>query len=82
MRLQLRYFASAREAMGRGAETRELRDGATVATLVEQLRGENARFAALPSDMMVSVNFEYRAPDHALHDGDEVAFIPPVSGGR
>jgi molybdopterin converting factor small subunit len=32
--------------------------------------------------MMVSVNLEYRAPNYQLGDGDEVAFIPPVSGGR
>jgi len=31
--------------------------------------------------MMVSVNLEYRQPDHALGAGDEIAFIPPVSGG-
>jgi molybdopterin converting factor subunit 1 len=81
MRLRLRYFAGAREAMGRAEETREVPDGATVGTLVEALRAEQPRFAKLPRDMMVSVNLEYRAADHALADGDEVAFIPPVSGG-
>ena len=31
---------------------------------------------------MVAVNHTYVGPDFALHDGDEAAFIPPVSGGR
>jgi molybdopterin converting factor subunit 1 len=82
MRVRLRYFAGAREAMGRAEETRELPAGTTVGALLGQLRAEQPRFARLPADMMVSVNFEYRAPDHVLAEGDEVAFIPPVSGGR
>jgi molybdopterin synthase catalytic subunit len=81
MQVRLRYFASARAAMGRGDEMREVPEGATVGTLAEQLRAEQPRFAALPRDMLVSVNFEYRAADHPLADGDEVGFIPPVSGG-
>lgn len=81
MQVRLRYFASAREAMGHAEERREVPAGTTVGTLVERLRAEHPRFAALPRDMMVSVNFEYRAADYPLDEGDEVAFIPPVSGG-
>lgn len=81
MQLRLRFFAAAREAMGRAEAAVELPDGATVGDLVERLRAEQPRFAALPPKMMVSVNLEYRPIDYPLHDGDEVGFIPPVSGG-
>ena len=82
MQLGLRFFAAAREAMGRSAMPLEMPEGATVADLLARLRAEHPAFAALPHEMMVSVNLEYRAPDYQLGEGDEVAFIPPVSGGR
>ncbi|HZU07577.1 MAG TPA: molybdopterin converting factor subunit 1 [Chloroflexota bacterium] len=82
MQLRLRFFAAAREAMGRSEMSLEVPEGATVGDLLAQLRATYPAFAALPREMMVSVNLDYRPPDHPLHDGDEVAFIPPVSGGR
>jgi MoaE-MoaD fusion protein len=81
MRLGLRFFAGAREAMGRSAMPLDVPDGATVGDLLARLRAEHPAFAALPPNLMVSVNLEYRTADYALGDGDEVAFIPPVSGG-
>ncbi len=81
MRLRLRFFAAAREAMGQSALPFEVPEGATVGDLLAQLRQAYPRFAALPSELMVSVNLEYRGPDYSLQEGDEVAFIPPVSGG-
>ena len=81
MRLRLRFFAAAREAMGRSEMRMELPEPATVDDLLARLRAEHPRFAALPPGMMVSVNLEYRPSEHRLGDGDEVGFIPPVSGG-
>ena len=81
MQLRLRFFAGAREAMGRSALPLKLDEPATVADLLAHLRAEYPAFARLPPTIMVSVNLEYREPDYALGDGDEVAFIPPVSGG-
>jgi molybdopterin converting factor subunit 1 len=81
MQVRLRFFASAREAMGRAELPFDVPDGATVGDLLARLRADYPRFAALPPEMMVSVNLEYRQPDHVLGPGDEVAVIPPVSGG-
>lgn len=81
MQVRLRFFAAAREAMGQTAISLEVLDGSTVGDVRARLRAEHPAFAALPAAMMVSVNLEYRTPDHRLSDGDEVAFIPPVSGG-
>ena len=81
MQVRLRFFAAAREAMGQSAMSLDVPEGCTVADLRARLRAERPAFAALPPDMLVSVNLEYRTPDYRLSEGDEVAFIPPVSGG-
>ena len=81
MRLRLRFFAAAREAMGRTEMPLDGPEGATVGDVLARLRAEAPAFARLPPGLMVSVNREYREADYRLGDGDEVAFIPPVSGG-
>jgi len=61
----------------------ELPDGATVAVLLERLRGTLRAGAAAEvlGSIAVSVNAEYAQATHILHDGDEVGLLPPVSGG-
>jgi molybdopterin converting factor subunit 1 len=81
MQVRLRFFAAAREAIGQTATTLEMPPGSTVGDVRARLRAEHPAFAALPPAMMVSVNLEYRPPEFGLSEGDEVAFIPPVSGG-
>jgi molybdopterin converting factor subunit 1 len=55
--------------------------GATVATLLDALAADFPAFAAMSGKLATAVNLEYVGPSHALVDGDEVAIIPPVSGG-
>ncbi|MBI4339468.1 MAG: molybdopterin converting factor subunit 1 [Chloroflexi bacterium] len=77
----MKLFAILREQAGTGATTLVLPEGATVADLIAALRG---RYPALRFDAastMVAVNLEYVSQDHPLRDDDEVALIPPVSGG-
>jgi len=80
------YLARLREALGRGAETVALpTDGdASVATLVAQLRARGGAFAhelAPGRAFRVAVNQVMAAQDTTIHAGDEVAFLPPVTGG-
>ena len=81
MNVHVRYFAGAREAAGREAETIELEPGSVVADL---LRAATARHPAL-GDLSESLRFalgeEFAPRDAALEDGALVAFIPPVGGG-
>ena len=42
---------------------------------------EDARFAKLPKDALLAVNQEFAERSAAIKDGDEVALLPPVSGG-
>jgi molybdopterin synthase catalytic subunit len=82
MQVTLRFFANVRERLGSGERSVELPEGSDVAAvraLVNDLVG--AELAPLMDRSMVMVNQEYAQPGDLVHDGDEVAFIPPVSGG-
>jgi molybdopterin synthase catalytic subunit len=81
MQLQLRYFAIIRETLGTAGETREVPDGATAGEVFDLLVAESSRLAPMKRATMLMVNQEYVAADHRLADGDELALIPPVSGG-
>jgi molybdopterin synthase catalytic subunit len=58
----------------------ELPENANILTLIERLKNDYPRFAQLNS-YLIAVNMEYSGMDTQLKDGDEVAIIPPVSGG-
>ncbi|MCF7996503.1 MAG: molybdopterin converting factor subunit 1 [Chromatiaceae bacterium] len=82
--IQLRYFASLREQLGRDAEAIEPIAGGTVAELRAFLcaRGEPWAAALAPEQrILAAVNQEMARPDSTVADGDEVAFFPPVTGG-
>ncbi len=79
MKVTIRCFAAVRELFGRDAFDVELDDGATVTDLERQLAAQHPDLARLPYTR--AVNRQYAAPDRVLRDGDEVALIPPISGG-
>jgi molybdopterin synthase catalytic subunit len=82
MRVEVRLFAILRERAGRASLELDLADGATAADALAAT-GERAGLAEELARMQVAVavNREYVRGDAALADGDEVALIPPVSGG-
>lgn len=78
MQLNVVFFARLRREMGVEQMPVQAPEGAdvrTVASLLETQHGLNLK------GCMVAVNETYAAPDTALKDGDEVAFLPPVAGG-
>jgi molybdopterin converting factor subunit 1 len=81
MRIRLRFFASLRERLGRSEQLCEVPSGATVATVWEMLKREHPDLAAVERAVAFAVAQEYVDKDHSLQDNDELAFIPPVSGG-
>jgi molybdopterin synthase catalytic subunit len=81
MQVQLRYFAIVREKLGRSEETRRIEQGTTAGELFDQLAVDYPVLEPMKRATMLMVNQEYVPADHMLADGDEVAFIPPVSGG-
>jgi molybdopterin converting factor subunit 1 len=82
MEIDVRYFAMIREIVGRSSERRTVPDEATAGDLFDQLVTEFPRLERVKPVTMVMVNQSYVQPDHTLHEGDEVALIPPVSGGE
>ena len=83
MKVEVRYFASVREALGSG-ETVELVAGDTIATLRDALGrrgGRHAEALARTRVLRCARNRVLCSEDTALVDGDEVGFFPPVTGG-
>lgn len=81
MRVSVRLFARLREIAGTGELVREVPSGATVATVWQDLIGQYPELAAYQRSMSCAVNADYAKLGARLGDGDEVAFLPPVSGG-
>ena len=77
--VRLRLFAQAREAAGRSLDSFEAGDVASL--LAEARERYGPRFAAVLATSRVWVNGEALGADAILRDGDEVAVLPPVSGG-
>lgn len=79
--IRARLFASFREAVGRGELALEVPDESTVGDVVERLRSDHPALGPAAANAMLAVNQEYVGPDYRLRAGDELALIPPVSGG-
>ncbi|HUR84849.1 MAG TPA: molybdenum cofactor biosynthesis protein MoaE [Solirubrobacteraceae bacterium] len=81
MDVTVRLFASLREHAGAGTVALQLGDGATVADAITRLR--EGALAGLPENapFVTAVAREYVSTDHTLTEGDELALVPPVSGG-
>jgi molybdopterin converting factor subunit 1 len=81
MLITVRLFARLRELAGASELKRELPDGATALAAWRALAAEFPAMAPYERTVSCAVNEEYARMTAALHDGDEVAFLPPVSGG-
>ena len=81
MRVTVRLFARLRELVGAGELPREAADNATVAAVWESLARDYPAIAPYAESLSCAVNAEYARMSARVQDGDEVAFLPPVSGG-
>ncbi len=77
MTINILYFASLREKVGRGNDTLDSSKPLQVAQVWQQATGQNS----FPDDVLIAINQEYTDADAIVSDGDEVAFFPPVTGG-
>lgn len=66
---------------GRGEDTVELPVAANAGSVLEYLASKHPEFAGWRGSVRIAVNHRYVDSDHSLSEGDEVAVIPPVSGG-
>jgi molybdopterin synthase sulfur carrier subunit len=81
VRVRVRLFASLRETVGGSEVPLELPAGATAEEVWQRLAADFPALAPQRASLAVSVNRRYARFDTALQDGDELVFIPPVSGG-
>ena len=77
----MRLFAGYRERVGKSQVSLELPEGATVGYMAAEVTRSYPEMTRHPERLVVAVNQEYRDHLYGLEDGDEVALIPPVSGG-
>jgi len=82
MRVTIRLFARLRELAGRDELAREVAAGATVADLWAALARDLPALEPYGRLVSAAVNDDYSPMTRTLVEGDEVAFLPPVSGGR
>ena len=79
--MTVRLFARLRDLAGAGELVRDVPAPATVRTVWQGLVGEIPALVDYERTMSVAVNADYAKMSAAVAEGDEVAFMPPVSGG-
>ena len=77
MKIYVKYFASARDMMGKDSEDLEIESSTSANELWKSLTVDKKT----PVRVLVAVNHEYVDKNFNLKDGDEIAFFPPVTGG-
>lgn len=81
MKVKVKLFAILRERAGAGEITKELPEGSTADDLWHALQRDYPKLNVPGIRLLYAVNQNYVASDHRLSEQDEIAFIPPVSGG-
>ena len=81
MRVTIRLFARLRDIAGAAELTREAGPGATIRSVWNQLVEEFPDFHSYERSISSARNADYARMDDPVGEGDEIAFLPPVSGG-
>jgi molybdopterin converting factor subunit 1 len=81
VRVKVLFFGRLKEIAGRGEDCAEIAAGATIEQLFTAFASRRPELAKFRASLVASRNQEFAAWSTSLHAGDEVAFLPPVSGG-
>jgi molybdopterin converting factor subunit 1 len=81
MQIRVLFFGVLKDLVGCSSETLQLADGARLDAVLQHYSRQAPRMAAMLPCLALSVNQEYVTADAVLRAGDEVALLPPVSGG-
>jgi molybdopterin converting factor subunit 1 len=82
MKIKVLFFAGCQDAVGKKETEIDIEEGTTVERLLDKILRDYPVLEPLRKNLMLAVNTEYVSSDTVLQDGDEFAFIPPVSGGQ
>ena len=81
MRVTVRLFARLRDIAGASELARDLAPGATIGDVWRQLADEFPELANYERSISTAINADYARMTQVVDEGDEIAFLPPVSGG-
>lgn len=80
-RVRLLLFAVLRDIVGTDRRELTLPEGTSATEVWESLRRDHPQLQPYTAPPLTAINMTYASPDTILREGDELAFIPPVSGG-
>jgi molybdopterin converting factor subunit 1 len=81
MEVRVLLFGALKDLLARESQDIDLPEQSTVEQLLHRVMAENPPIQKFSASLAVAVNREYAGSTQVLHDGDEVALLPPVSGG-
>ena len=81
IRVRVLFFGRLKEVVGRAEDAADLAEGASIESLFARYSAGHPELANYRGSLVASRNQEFAAWDTPLRAGDEVAFLPPVSGG-
>ncbi len=81
MKIKARFFALFREVVGKGVEEFEVEEGITVGAFKDTIVQLYPVTKSYMNNITIAVNAEYAGAGVVLKNDDEVAFLPPISGG-
>ncbi len=81
MKVKLLLFASLKDIAGRRDLEMELDDGSTLQQVTEKLASLYPEIGRMQNSVRIAINQEFADENIALNNGDEIAFLPPMSGG-
>lgn len=82
MLVRVLLFGQLKDFVGRSSDELELAEGARLETVFAHYASQHPKFAAMAGSVAMARNQRFADPSEAVEDGDEVAMMPPVSGGR
>lgn len=81
MRVKVLFFGQLKDIVGRAEETVEIGNGGDLGSLFDSYANRFPRLSELRTSIVLARNQQFAAASAPIQDGDEVAFLPPVSGG-
>ena len=81
MQVRILFFGMLKDLAGRGSELLTLPERSTVGDVFTHYEETTPKLGELAASIAISLNQEFAEPDTTLKEGDEIAFLPPVSGG-
>jgi molybdopterin converting factor subunit 1 len=81
MRVKVLFFGQLKDITGRAEDQLDVADGARLSTVFDHYAGRFPRVGAMAASIVLARNQEFSEASAPIADGDEIAFLPPVSGG-